>query len=167
MTDPKRAEIKSRIVSAQARHEERREYSLVEKIEDGALEAKDKFVSFAKEHPVATVAGGLVIGIVIAGMFKGPRRAAIGAAAASGARAAGLAAIGSEIAMGFAAQLLDGAQDARRSGARKLDRLGGTLSETARNLGNGAAHRASDAAEAAQSARENIARRISSAIARR
>ena len=167
MPNAKRAEIKSNIVSAQARDEARREYSLVEKIEDGALEAKDKFVSFAKDHPVATVAGGLVIGILIAGMFKGPRRTAMGAAAAGSARAAGLAAIGSEIAMGFAAQLLDGAQDAGRSGVRKLDRLGGTLGETARNLGSGAADRASDAAEAAQSARENIARRISSAIGRR
>jgi len=163
MTDTKRAEIKSRITSAQARDEERREYSLVEKIEDGALEAKDKFVSFAKEHPVATVAGGVVIGILIAGLFKGPRRAA----AAGGAKAAGLAAIGSEIAMGFAAQLLDGAQDASRTGARKLDRLGGTLSERARNFTDGAAHRAHDATEAAQSARENITRRISRALERR
>lgn len=156
MTDAKREEIKSRIALAQERDEGRREYSLAEKVGDQAVEAKDKFVAFAKEHPVATVAGGLVLGIAIASMFKSPRRVA----KAGGARAAGMAAIGSEIALAFASQLLGDAQDAGRSGVR-------TLGDTARNLRNGAAHKASDAAEAAHAARTSIAKRISSALERR
>jgi hypothetical protein len=156
MTDAKRDEIKTRINQAQARDESRREHTLSEKVGEQAAEAKDKFVAFAKEHPVATVAGGLVLGIVIAGMFKAPRRAA----REGGARAIGLAAIGSEIAMAFASQLLEGAQDAGRSGVRKAE-------STARNLRNGAAHGASDVADAAHAARVGIAKRISSVLERR
>ncbi len=117
MTDQKRDAIKQRIADAQSRDAARTQPTLGEKIEDTALEAKDRFVEFAKEHPVATVAGGLVVGIAIAAMFKAPRRAA----KLGGARAAGLAAIGSEIALGFATQMLENAQEAGRTGVRTAE----------------------------------------------
>ena len=85
MTKNNRALTQSRIADAHARDEDRRQYSLVERVEDRALEAKDKFVDFAKEHPIATVVGGLAVGVLIASTFKGPRRAAV----KGGARAAG------------------------------------------------------------------------------
>ncbi len=131
MNDLKRAEIKARIAEAQARDEQRQQLTMFEKIEDGALEAKDRFVEFAKEHPVATVAGGVVLGVLIAGMFKGPRRAAM----AGGARAAGLAAIGSELALAFAGQLLDNAQEAGRTGVRKAGELGERAQDAGREVG--------------------------------
>jgi hypothetical protein len=148
MTETNRALTKSRIASAQARDENRRQSSLAERVEDRALEAKDKFVEFAKEHPVGTVAGGLVIGVLIASMFKGPRRAA----AKGGARAAGLAAI---------------AQDAGRGGARKLDGLGDTWGDTARDLRHGAADRLGDARDVAQSATRHAGRSLSRMLGRR
>jgi len=163
MTKTKRELTQSRIDDAQVRDEERREYSLAERIEDQALEAKDKFVGFAKEHPVATVAGGLLVGVLIAAMFKGPRRAAMH----GGARAAGLAAMGSEIAIAFASQLLDSAQDAGRGGARKLDNLGDTIGETARSLRHGAADRLHDVRGVAENAGRNAGSSISRMLGRR
>lgn len=163
MTGSKREDIKSHLALAEARDEGRREYSLAERIGDQASEAKDKFVGFAKEHPVATVAGGLVLGVAIAAMFKTPRRAAM----RGGARAAGLAAIGSEIALAFASQLLDGAQEAGRGGARKLDALGDTLGDRARSLRHGAADKASDVRDLARSAGHGASRSLSRLLGRR
>ena len=163
MTDTNRALTQSRIHNAHARDEDRRQSSLVERVEDRALEAKDKFVDFAKEHPIATVAGGLAIGIVIASMFKGPRRAA----AKGGARAAGLAAIASEMAMAFGSQLLESAQDAGRGGARKFDGLGDNWGDTARDLRDGAAERFGEARDVAENASRHAGRRLSRMLGRR
>ena len=112
---------------------------------------------------MATVAGGLVIGVLIAAMFKGPRRAAM----QGGARAAGLAAIGSEIALAFAGQMLESAQDAGRGGARKLDALGDSLGESARSLRSGTSDRLGDARDVAQTASHSAGRRLSRMLGRR
>ena len=163
MTKNNRALTQSRIADAHARDEDRRQYSLVERVEDRALEAKDKFVDFAKEHPVATVVGGIAVGVLIASMFKGPRRAAV----KGGARAAGLAAMASEMAMAFGSQLLDTAHDAGRSGSRKLDGLGDNWGDTARDLRDGAAERFVEARDAAESASRHAGRRLSRMLGRR
>lgn len=131
MNDLTRDTIKARIEQAHERDAARADGSFAEKLGEQANEAKDKFVSFAKEHPVATIAGGLVLGIAIAAMFKGPRKAA----AAGGARAAGLAAIGSEIALAFAGQLLENAQEAGRSGVQKAGELGQKAQDAGREAG--------------------------------
>jgi len=140
MTDPKRDEIKARIAAAQARENARGEQSLGQRIEHGAGAAKDKFVDFAKEHPIATVAGGLAVGVLVASMFRGPRKLA----SKGGARAAGLAAVGSEMALAFASQLMDSAQHAGREGAHKLEELGHAAEKRTRGFRSNAAHRASD-----------------------
>jgi len=127
MNDLTRDTIKARINEAHQRDAARQPLSLGEKLEEQALEAKDRFVEFAREHPAATVAGGLLVGIAIAAMFKRPRKAAI----QGGARAAGLAAIGSEIAVAFASQLLNSAQEAGNSGIHNA----GLLGEKAQNAG--------------------------------
>ena len=125
-------------------------------ITDHALEAKDKFVAFAKEHPVATVAGGLALGVLVASMFKGPRRAA----AAGGAKAAGLAALGSEIALAFAGQVMDAAKEAGREGARKLDGLGESVGDTARKVRRDASYRADRGFDAARIARREARKKL-------
>lgn len=129
---------------------------------DHATEAKDKFVAFAKEHPVATVAGGVVLGVLVAGMFKGPRRAA----AAGGAKAAGLAALGGEMALAFASQMMDAAGEAGRSGARKLDDLGDSVSDVARGMRRDTSYRADKGIDAARIARRKAAKRLSRAFNR-
>ena len=75
MNDPKRAEIKARIAAAQEREDAKAEQSTTQRVADKASDAGDAFTSFVKEHPLASAAGGVALGILIAGMFKGPRRA--------------------------------------------------------------------------------------------
>ena len=129
---------------------------MVDRAGEAAIDAKDKFVAFAKEHPVATVAGGVALGVLIAGMFKGPRRAAV----RGGTKAAGLAAIGAELALAYAQQAMEAANEAGRAGAKRLDGFG----DTARSASRDAAHRASEAGETAMAATREAGRKLGKAI---
>lgn len=129
---------------------------------DQASEAGEKAVAFIKEHPLATVAGGVALGILVAGMFKGPRRAA----AAGGAKAAGLAALGSEIALAFASQMADAASDAGRAGARRLDDFGDTVGDVARKARRDASYRAAGATDAARIAQRDTVKKLARALKR-
>ena len=146
MAEAKRKTIKKKVAASQKRNAERSsERTFLDRAGEGAIEAKDKFTAFAKEHPVATVAGGIALGVLIAGMFKGPRRAAI----QGGTKAAGLAAMGAELAMAYAAKALDAAQEAGHDGAEWLGETGRTLGSKARELGGDAADYAGTARESA------------------
>lgn len=133
------------------------EPSLTEQATAKASEAFDSFKTFARERPLTTITGGLVAGILIASMFKAPRRAA----AAGGAKAAGLAAIGSEIALAFAAQLADAAGNAGREGLRKAGDLGDSIGDTARSLRREAGYRTGNSLDAARVARRETRKAIS------
>ncbi len=163
MTEAKREEIKARIAAAQEREEGRTQMTLTERATEGAADAADAFTDFVKKHPIASAAGGVALGILVASMFKGPRRAA----ARGGAKAAGLAAIGAEIATGFAAQLLDGATDLGREGARRAGDLTDTAGDRARSIGRSASHKVGDAADAARIARRETGKAIARALGRR
>ena len=78
MPDAKRTQIKKKVAAGQARNRTKTENTttVFDRAGEAAIDAKDKFTAFAKQHPIATVAGGLAIGILIAGMFKAPRRRA-------------------------------------------------------------------------------------------
>src|SRR5690606_4312087 len=106
MADAKRKTLKQKVAAAEARNEAR-ERTFLDRAGETAIEAKDKFTAFAKEHPVATIAGGLAVGVLIASMFRGPRRAAV----KGGTKAAGLAALGAELALAYATRALEAAQD--------------------------------------------------------
>lgn len=150
MTEAKRKEINKKVTEAQSRNQERAEPSIGDRAGDRAIEAKDKFISFAREHPIATVAGGLAIGILVSSLFRGsPTRKA---GRAIGKKTAGLAAIAAELAVAYAQQAYEAADEARRAGADKLTDLGSTVGENARSLGEGAADYASGAAQAARKA---------------
>ena len=157
MTEAKRETLKQKVAAGQARNRKRNENTttVFDRAGERALEAKDKFVDFAKEHPIATVAGGVAIGILVAGLFKGPRKAAI----RGGSRAAGLAAIGAEVALAYAQQAIQAASEAGRAGAEKLDGIG----DTARDLGRDAADRAGDIGESARLAARDAGKRIAQA----
>ena len=156
MTDAKRTQLKKKVEAGQARNQDRGRTTIVDRAGEAAIEAKDKFTAFAKEHPIATVAGGLAVGVLIAAMFKGPRRAA----ARGGSKAAGLAAIGAELALAYAQQAMETANEAGRAGAKRLDGLG----DSARSAGRDAAHRASDAGETALSVTREAGKRLGKAI---
>ena len=182
MTDTDTQELRDRIEEAEARNNARAENlpldtssddhpaatnddegDLAGQVSRSLSEAANKFTAFAKEHPVATVAGGVVLGLAVASMFKAPRRAA----AAGGAKAAGLAALAGELALAYGAQMLDSAQDAGREGARKLDDFGDSVGDTARKVRRDAAYRAEVAAETARIARRNTGKKITRALGRR
>ncbi len=156
MPDAKRTQLKKKVADGQARNADRGRTTMVDRAGEAAIDAKDKFVAFAKEHPVATVAGGVALGVLIAGMFKGPRRAAV----RGGTKAAGLAAIGAELALAYAQQAMEAANEAGRAGAKRLDGFG----DTARSASRDAAHRASEAGETAMAATREAGRKLGKAI---
>lgn len=162
MNDPKRAEIKARIAAAQARERAKAEQSTTRKVADKASEATDAFTGFVKEHPLASAAGGLLLGVIVAGMFKGPRRAAV----RGGTKAVGLAAIGAEIASAFASELLDDAKDVGRAGARRAEDVGDAIGDRARTIRRDASYQADRAGDAARIASRETGKRIARAFSR-
>lgn len=149
MTDTKRKQIKDKVAAGEARNLARSD-KLTDRIGERAIEAKDGLSRFAREHPVATVAGGLALGVLVSALFKrSPTRKVAGKA---GARAAGLAAIGAELAMAYAQQAMGAASDAGRAGSHKLHELEDSLGQPARNMRRGASRQASLASESARHA---------------
>ncbi len=156
MPDAKRTQLKKKVAAGQARHSDGDRTTIVDRAGEAAIEAKDKFTAFAKEHPVATVAGGLAIGILIAGMFRGPRQAAM----KGGTKAAGLAAIGAEIAMAYAAKAFDAAKEAGSDGADWLGEASKTFGSKARELSSEAADYAGSARDSAMRGGRSAAKAI-------
>lgn len=122
--------------------------------------AANKVTAFAREHPVLAISGGVVAGLAIASMFKAPRKLA----AKGGAKAAGLATVGAEMALAYALDAYEKAQQAGREGARKLEDLGDTVSDTARKVRRDTTYRAGEAGDTARikarDARKAIARKF-------
>lgn len=132
-TASKRQEIKDRIAAAQERQAAREGPSLTQSIAEKAASARDGVTAFAKDHPVATVAGGLALGVLISALFKNSPTRRAGRFA--GERAAGLAAIGTEVASSLLQQVLDGSASARKAGAEKLEDAGSAARDSARHIG--------------------------------
>jgi len=158
MNETKRQQIKSQVEAGEARHRDRADSTLVDRAGEAAIEAKDRFTTFAREHPLTTVAGGLAIGVLISGLFpRSPTRRL-------GNKAAGLAALGAEAAVAYMHQAMDAASHASRAGADRLDDWGETISDTARRVTRDAVHLAENAGESARSvgrdASESISRRL-------
>src|SRR5690606_16656973 len=136
----KRNALKAKVAAGEARHRDMGRTTIVDRAGERALEAKDKFVAFAKEHPVATVAGGVALGVLVSGLFRrSPTRKA-------GNKAAGLAAVGAQMAWSYAQQAIAAAQEAGRHGVDRMDHLGDTIGKSARATRRDAAERAGDLA---------------------
>jgi|SRR5690606_17526312 len=165
MTDEKRKQLKDKVAAAQARNEDRGRTTIVDRAGERAVEAKDKFVAFAKEHPIATVAGGVAMGVLISGLFKrSPTRKAANKAAS---KAAGLAALGAEFALAYAQQAMTAANEAGRAGAHKLEEIGESVGDAARSTGRAAANRASDLGETARMVSRDAGKRLSKTLRNR
>lgn len=153
MTDDKRKQLKDKI--------EAREASFLDRAGERAIEAKGQAAAFVRAHPITTVAGAVAIGFLASMLFKRSPTRKLGAAAAG--KAAGLAAIGADLALVYAQQALAAANEAGRAGASRLDGLG----ETARQLGHEAAERAGSVGSAAQAATRDAGKRITRVIRNR
>jgi ElaB/YqjD/DUF883 family membrane-anchored ribosome-binding protein len=162
MPDAKRNEIKNKVSAAKSRNQQRTEPTTSERAGERAIEVKDKFAAFAREHPIATVAGGLAVGVLVSSLFRGsPTRKA---GRAIGKKTAGLAAIATELALAFAQQAYEAADEARRTGTDKLGELGGAVGDSARNLSEDAAEYAASAADAARKAGKSAFKSIRSRL---
>jgi hypothetical protein len=119
MTDARRRKIKQKVAAAESRNEARAGGpSLAQRAGEKAVEAKDKFTDFARQHPIATVVGGLALGVLVSSLFRGsPTRKA---GRSLGRKAAGLAAIGAELAVAYAQRAMEAAGEAREAGAERL-----------------------------------------------
>jgi len=119
MAEAKRNQIRKKVAAAKSRNDSRAETpSLSDRAGERAIEAKDKFAAFARQHPIATVAGGVAIGILVSGLFRGsPTRKA---GQELGKKAAGLAAIGAELALAYAQQAMEAAGEAREAGTEAV-----------------------------------------------
>ena len=143
MAESKTKTLKQKVDAAQKRNAERKEPTFLDRAGETAIEAKDKFTAFAKEHPVATIAGGVAVGILVAGMFRGPRRAAV----KGGSKLAGLATIGAELAVAYAAKAYEAAKEAGDDSLDWLGDISAAAGERAKTLGSEAADYAANARE--------------------
>jgi ElaB/YqjD/DUF883 family membrane-anchored ribosome-binding protein len=132
MTEAKRKNIKRKVTAAKSRNQSRAEPSLTDRAGEKAIEAKDKFTAFAKKHPFATVAGGLAVGILVSGLFRGsPTRKA---GKQLGKKAAGFAALATELAIAYGQQAMGKASEARQAGSETLGGWSDSLSKGAHDL---------------------------------
>ena len=153
MNDMQRQQLGTRIAAGEA--------SFLDRAGETAIEAKDRFTHFAREHPLTTIAGGLALGVLISGLFaRSPARRA-------GKKTAGLAAIGTEAAMAFLHRATKNgkhaAHRAERTSARTLDHWTEVVAEAAHRIAGEAASLADTAGDNARSAQTTAARRLSRA----
>lgn len=162
MTDAKRQTLKDKVAAGQERHRDMGRTTIVDRAGEAAIEAKDKFVAFAKEHPIATVAGGVAVGVLISGLFKRSPTRKLGSKAAR--RAGAIAALGAEFALAYAQQAMTAANEAGREGAHKLGELGETVGGTARSTSRAALDRAVDLTETARVVSRDAGKRLGKAL---
>lgn len=96
---------------------------------------------FAQDHPVATIAGGIVIGALIAGALGARSRrtpAASETLDTAAARLGKLATLGAEIALTYAARATEAGGEALREGASHLSATGSEAGERASELAEAA-----------------------------
>jgi hypothetical protein len=154
MTEAKRAQLKQKVAKARKRNEDRGRTTIVDRAGERAIEAKDRFTAFAREHPVATVAGGLAIGALVSGLFKRSPTRRLGRKAAKAAGS--LAALGAELAIVYAQQAMEAANEAGHAGAEKLEELG----DAARGATERAGEHASEWGDAARTATRDTGKRL-------
>ena len=140
--------LRERIEAGERRNEER-------SLGDYAKETADNITDFAKEHPIATIAGAIGIGLAIGAMTRPGRRAARRGAAKTGA----LAALASEAIMAFGANVLDGAEDLARNSGDAIEDFGDHVGDRARTFRRGAAYRAGTLADSANSTKRDLTRK--------
>lgn len=136
----KREELKNRIEAGQQRHANR-------SMGDYAREARDNATAFVKQHPIATVVGGVAIGVIIASMVPGPGRRMRKKATKRGSA---LAAMVAELGLAYGTSLLDNIGSAARTGGDRLEDLGDAIGDSARDLRRQASMQGSAAGEAAR-----------------
>ena len=139
MAETKRAQLKEKVNAGIQRNSDRGRTTIVDRMGERAIEAKDRFTDFAKEHPITTVAGAVALGVLVSGLFRGSPTRKLGK------RAGKLAGLGAEVAAAYAAQALASADEARKPVGDKLGELGETALEYGKTGTDAATKAARDA----------------------
>lgn len=137
--EAKREELREKIEAGEARNAER-------SFGDYAADVRDGATNFVKDHPVATIVGGLALGVLIAGFTRPGRR--LGRRA--GERAGDMLSALTEIGLVYGSGLLDKAGGAARVTGDRLEDLGDSIGDTTRNLRRNASYRAASAGDSAR-----------------
>ncbi|NVD43745.1 hypothetical protein [Qipengyuania atrilutea] len=146
--EEKRDLLRERIEAGERRNQER-------SLGDYAKDAADNAKEFAKDHPVATIAGAIAVGLAIGAMTRPGRRLARQGAVRTGA----LAAIAADAIAAYSASLIDGAGDLARNSGDALEDFGDTVSGKARTLRRRASYEASSLADSAGMTKRSLARK--------
>jgi hypothetical protein len=151
-TKQNRTDLKNKIDAGEKRNQQRDEKR---SLSDYARDAGSSATSFAKEHPITTLAGAVAVGILVASVVPGPGRRLRKQATKRGAVLAGVLA---DLAITYGTQALEGAGSAARVGQDKLGDLGEVLGGGARSLRRGAGDWADDAGSLSRDAGKRAAR---------
>jgi ElaB/YqjD/DUF883 family membrane-anchored ribosome-binding protein len=118
--DAKLEQIRQRVDQASTRNARR--------LAERAGEARDSAAAFVAEHPLATVAGGIAVGALIAAVL--PRRSKRDKAGAKAtAKPAAWIGILAQAGLAIAERSVKSARKARRAGQRSLEHLGDRVSD--------------------------------------
>lgn len=153
-SDQKRDELREKIETAEARNAERT-------MGQYARDARDSATGFVKAHPIATVAGGLAIGVLIAAVVPARGRKL---SVKLGRNTAKYATLAAELGMAYGSGLLESANIAARAGQDRLEDVGDAVGNNVRSLSRTAAHRAGDAADAVSTLRRGVTKKTGRAI---
>ncbi len=163
MTQTKQEQLRQKIADGQARLEERSQ-GLLDKAGEKAIEARDGFTNFAKEHPIATVAGGLAVGALVSGLIyrsRAKRANSVGTGAHQiKEKATTLATLGADYLIGYALKALETAGEAGRAGADRMHELGDAVEHGTRGLRSDAGHLAEDLGDRLSSAGQHAGEQI-------
>ena len=147
--EDKRRQLREKIEAGQRRNAQRT-------MGDYARDAAQTATDFVKKHPVATIAGGVTLGLVIGAMTRPGRRVR--------RRSGALAALVLDTAMAYGLKALDGANGFARSAGDRFDDLGHAVESQTRDLRREAAHRAEATSEALLSAGRKASRKSGRAL---
>ena len=137
--EQKREQLRARIEAGEKRNEER-------SLADQAKDVADSAIEFAKKHPVATVAGAVVVGLAIGAMTKRGRDL--------GRRGGSLASYAADAALAYGLAMIEGAgdkfediSDAAGTQARRIKRDAGyrldSMGDSIRSSGRKASRKSS------------------------
>lgn len=157
MSETKRKDIKERIEAGEARNAER-----TATFSERAAQARNQAAEFAREYPLALIAGGLVLGIAISALFPRSPTRRIGREV--GNKAAGMAAMAAELAMLYGERALGAAQHAGRAGMDRFEDLSDSADQAARSLRREASYLAGNASDGARAMQRSASKRVSRAI---
>lgn len=138
----KRDQLRARIEAGEKRHQQR-------SFADQAKDVADNALEFAKTHPVATIAGGIAIGLAIGAMTRRGRDL--------GRRGGAWANVAGETALAYALAKLENLGD-------RAEDFGDEAEKQARRLRRDAAHRLDNASDALRASRRRARRTSSRAL---